>query len=176
MVYTRNSIPIRGKELTNYLKERWEKLFKDFCDVDRTQFEPSKISELYDTLKFDLLHNRKFAEDFAFKDGNNTSKNFVRELYTKTKQIFDIVGPHEYGIENSEKLLIGSKNSALLIRQIISDLENACESSSPVTRLYFTKESKVYCLLNSLLLCGLRVKIVPTDIPELDCMRLYLNI
>lgn len=41
-------------------------VFRDFCDVERSQFDTSKISELHDSLKYDFLHNRIFVQSKTF--------------------------------------------------------------------------------------------------------------
>ncbi|KAI8996007.1 histidine phosphatase superfamily-domain-containing protein [Gaertneriomyces semiglobifer] len=145
-------------------KERWEKLIKDFCDVERHSFEPSKVSELYDSLKYDLIHNRDFCEAiFASPTEGHTP---LKALYQKSKVMFDFIAPKEYGIEDDEKLVIGTLSSVTLLRQLVADLQEARDSDRPCCRFYFTKESKIISLLNIVLLCGLPTRVGGVD--ELD--------
>ncbi|KAM0279829.1 hypothetical protein ACHAQH_004380 [Verticillium albo-atrum] len=267
-------------------RERWEKLFQEFCDGEKV--DPSKISELYDTMKFDALHNRQFLEwvftppkqmledEYGIKDNNKESKESsntedsikegkegrssgkdseeikssqdpredrrdtfdksdknaegnkssssvrrifrrrsflnglrhvgegappeqyfhlykgntqskaktdarfepLRELYQLAKMLFDFICPQEYGISDTEKLEIGLLTSLPLLKEIVQDLEEMQASNDAKSFFYFTKESHIYTLLNTILEGGIETKIKRSTIPELDylsqiCFELY---
>ena len=91
-------------------RERWEKLFEDFCDVKQEKFDPSRVSELYDTIKYCALHHRTFLFSIfsetghIMQDGQGQNKDRrLHELYGRAKALFDLVAPQEYGIEPEEK-------------------------------------------------------------------------
>ncbi|KAI6164843.1 histidine phosphatase superfamily-domain-containing protein [Pisolithus thermaeus] len=129
-------------------RERWEKLFEDFCDVEQRKFDPSR--ELYDTIKYCALHHRQFL--------------FV--IFDENAALFDLVAPQEYGIEPDEKC------SLPLLKNIVEDLEAARNDGGSSLTLYFTKESHIHTLMNLVLQSGL--PIANRRIPELDyCVRRF---
>ncbi|PCH41533.1 hypothetical protein WOLCODRAFT_69760 [Wolfiporia cocos MD-104 SS10] len=151
-------------------RERWEKLFEDFCDVKQEKFDPSRVSELYDTIKYCALHHRTFLFSIFSENGQVGSQpphdRRLHELYGRAKALFDLVAPQEYGIEPEEKEEIGVLTSLPLLRNVVEDLENARNNEECSLTLYFTKESHIHTLVNLVLLSGL--PIANRRIPELD--------
>jgi hypothetical protein len=81
-------------ENSKLFKERWERLFKEFCDVERSKFDSSRVSELYDSLKYDTLHNRECIDlVFIPEEDKEEGKNRLRELCKSAKTLFDYVAP-----------------------------------------------------------------------------------
>ncbi|KAI9291385.1 cortical actin cytoskeleton protein asp1 [Neoconidiobolus thromboides FSU 785] len=149
-------------------KERWEKLIKEYCDVEQSRFDPGKVCELYDSLKYDALHNRDFLEEVFCCEKDEYSLEPLKQLYRSAKLFFDMIAPREYGITNEEKLSIGMLTSRNLLTNILKDLLTIRDSTKPATILYFTKESHVHTLLNIVLNGGLPVNLRAHEIGELD--------
>ncbi|KAI8366808.1 histidine phosphatase superfamily-domain-containing protein [Radiomyces spectabilis] len=155
-------------ESPNLFKERWEKMFKTFCDADGNP-DPAGIPELYDSLKYDALHNRTFLEAiFCNDDDKEGSSTDLRNLYMYMRVLFNFVAPQEYGITDAEKKNIGLLISLPLLKAILRELEEIKTSDNPRTRLFFTKESHVHALLNLVYQSGVPTKFPRNLLSELD--------
>ncbi|KJE96389.1 histidine acid phosphatase domain containing 2A [Capsaspora owczarzaki ATCC 30864] len=97
-------------ETLSLMHKRWEKLLRDFFNKKKAKFDLSKIPDIYDCAKYDVLHNRHLS-----------IKN-MRELYICTKAMADFVIPSEYGMTWEEKVRIGSSICANLCSKILADL------------------------------------------------------
>ena len=144
------------------LKTRWDRLIQAFYDPMSRSFDPTKIPDVYDCLKYDVLHNSEFISD-------------VRPLYSTIKRVADCVVPQEYGVLRKDRWSIGVNIARPLFRQIIDNCEIGlqAEPSHRVT-LYFSSESHIHALRNVLLLCGIAAN--RTVATTLDAIELnYLS-
>jgi len=145
-------------ETLSLMADRWEKLFKDFYSAKAGQYDLTKVPDVYDMVRFDILHN------------SHLELTGIKELYHLAAAFENAVVPQEYGTDRNDKRRIGSKMCGALLEKIKNDLNashrdelhfqldhshaadlaiNTLERSVR-TRLYFTSESHLHTLLNVL--------------------------
>ena len=144
--------------------KRYIKLKNDFYSSQKNRFDVSKIPDIYDNIKYDIIHNRELV-------GENAN-----ELYNEISLLAFFVMPFEYGITSEEKINIGLKIIKPLLNKVCNDLvwwDNNINNSPKTdenwsglnttsineneirnswrhvrSRFYFTCSSHMYALLN----------------------------
>ncbi|GLT74090.1 hypothetical protein SLA2020_459110 [Shorea laevis] len=102
---------------------RWKKLERDLYNERKGRFDITKIPDVYDSCKYDLLHNA------------HLNLEGLDELFKVAKLLADGVIPNEYGINPMQKLKIGSKIARHLLGKILIDLRNTREEAISVSEL-----------------------------------------
>jgi hypothetical protein len=144
------------------LTERWRFIHKRLYDPDEDKFDLSRVPDVHDNVRFDVLHNPHLG-----------LTSTLEKLYDLAKCMADCVVPQEYGTTRSEKRSVGVKICSPLLEKIRGDLDIARTDNKadmryminmdysadlPIntmgrrirTRLYFTSESHLHTLLNVL--------------------------
>ena len=86
------------------------KLKSDFYNIKKNKFDISKIPDIYDNIKYDIIHNKDLMNSSAY------------ELFDEISILANFVMPFEYGITRDEKISIGLKIIKPLLNKIYSDL------------------------------------------------------
>lgn len=102
---------------------RWKKLERDIYNERKGRFDITKIPDVYDSSKYDLVHNTHLKLDG------------LGELYAVAKTLADGVIPNEYGINPVHKLKIGSKIARKLLGKVLIDLRNTREEAINIAEL-----------------------------------------
>jgi hypothetical protein len=151
-------------ETFDLMLERWKKLHKDLYSSKTGLYDLTKLPDVYDMIRYDILHNQHL--NFTGMD----------ELYELAKKFELVVVPQEYGIDAADKRYIGSKMCGALLEKIQHDLtiasgvDSGLNNQDPMlfqldhshaddlcinsigrvvrTRLYFTSESHLHTILN----------------------------
>ncbi|CAI2735774.1 unnamed protein product [Schistosoma spindalis] len=164
----RSRIHLYQGESWDLLLRRWGKLLKDFRSPEG-EYDLSKISDIYDNIKYDLQHNSGILLESE-----------VQDFFMCAKSLADIIVPQEYGITKEEKLVIGQRICTPLMRKILSDARYT--DVDECTRLHAgNRKLKSDSMLNYTLVLVLlhyvmiSLKVVVFDL-ESWCMNLFITI
>ena len=97
-------------ETFSLMLDRWEKLNKDFFDSKTGMYDLSKIPDVYDMIRYDILHN------------SHVPLKGVKELYDRVRALENAVVPQEYGKDKEQKSFVGSQVCGALLEKIKYDL------------------------------------------------------
>ena len=155
-----------NEESWGQMYRRWNALLKSFYNSKKNTYDISKVTDLADQLKFDLVHNSSLR----------IIQRALWNMWMICKPIARYVSSCQYGISPEERVSLATNICGDLLRKIALDLlvssgklqidgmatvhvvdptragERAIQSSSRHvrTRLYFTSESHIVSLMNIL--------------------------
>ncbi|PON95879.1 Histidine phosphatase superfamily [Trema orientale] len=112
-----------GSEGFLLMYARWRKLERDLYNERKVRFDITQIPDVYDSCKYDLLHNAHLNLDG------------LDELFKVAQLLADGVIPNEYGVNPKQKLKIGSKIARRLLGKMLIDLRNTREEAISVAEL-----------------------------------------
>jgi len=95
---------------------RWEKLAKDFYKPKTQSYDPSKIPDIFDCVKFDIMHTPELF---------NMKNHYLLQIYPLAKRLAEIVVPQEYGLDSKDKMDLGALAVHELLRKLRDDLITA---------------------------------------------------
>ncbi|KAL0709526.1 hypothetical protein Bca4012_016504 [Brassica carinata] len=135
-----------GSEGFLLMYARWRKLERDLYNERRDRFDITQIPDVYDSCKYDLLHNSHLdlkGLDELFK----IAQGQLRVIWLQL--LADGVIPNEYGINPQQKLKIGSKIARRLLGKILIDLRNTREEAMSVAELKNSQDQVSVSLYSS---------------------------
>eukprot|EP00931_Biecheleriopsis_adriatica_P041234 TRINITY_DN23594_c0_g1_i1.p1 TRINITY_DN23594_c0_g1~~TRINITY_DN23594_c0_g1_i1.p1 ORF type:complete len:1072 (+),score=245.31 TRINITY_DN23594_c0_g1_i1:101-3217(+) len=98
----------------NLVLKRWQKLRDDLRDSKRDTWNISKVPEICDAVKYDLIHSQGLAKGFL-------------PLMDIAKKIGDVVVPLEYGDDLMTRAQIGKSVSGSLVRKLLIDMQKSAQ-------------------------------------------------
>jgi inositol hexakisphosphate/diphosphoinositol-pentakisphosphate kinase len=108
-------------ETFSLMFERWDKLYRDFYSAKKETYDLSKIPDVYDCIKYDLLHN------------SHVSLKHGRDLFALVEAFASCYVAQEYGMEVAEKQSIGIRVSQALCAKIRADIVTVMGTDSKDT-------------------------------------------
>lgn len=101
-------------------------------DAHQGGFDISKIPDIYDAAKYDMIHNISVFE---------SEEDILRKVYDVAKVLANAVIPNEYGITCKGKLYIGSMICSNLLGKLLADLASMREESVATSGLLHADDS-----------------------------------
>ncbi|KAF1313511.1 Inositol hexakisphosphate and diphosphoinositol-pentakisphosphate kinase, partial [Globisporangium splendens] len=110
--------PLYMGETFSLMFERWDKLYRDFYSAKTGKYDLSKIPDVFDCIKYDLIHN------------SHVQLRSGKELFMLAEAFASCYVPQEYGMEIAEKQSIGIRVSQALCAKIRADIVAVMSSSA----------------------------------------------
>lgn len=78
-------------ETLHLMADRWEKLYKDFYSAKQGMYDLSKVPDVYDSIRYEILHN------------SHLNLDGMEELFDLSTRFENSIVPLEYGLDRRDK-------------------------------------------------------------------------